>query len=94
MLGFRKSVAPLQMRSLALGVGILLLIALAIAAVPICFILILNANDAAAQNEEVARHQPACRRARYVPQFVFYICQDSVVRRLRISRLLLVSAEK
>ena len=41
--------APLQMRSLALGVGILLIIALAIAAVPVCSILISNANDAAAQ---------------------------------------------
>ena len=41
--------APLQMSSLALGVGVFLIIALALAAVPVCFILISNANDAAAQ---------------------------------------------
>ena len=45
------------MRSLALGVGILLIIALVLAAVPVCSILFSNANDAAAQNEEVARYR-------------------------------------
>ena len=45
----RSQFAPLQMPSLALGVGILLIIALAIAVVPVCFILISNANDPAAQ---------------------------------------------
>lgn len=44
------------MPSLALGVGILLIIVQALAAVPVCSILISNANDAP-QNEEVARYQ-------------------------------------